>query len=343
MKPLTRREFLKYSGVSLGLLALPRPYLFANEPMLRDGLTSQAAPTPLGRIATWRLALREEPSPDANFVEWKYRNDIMPLKSAVEGKAPWPSNAIWYETGGGYIHSGYVQPVVDAPQSEVIAPVPEPGFWAEVCVPIAEARWRPNSSYVARRLYYQTVYRVIAAESDDEAIWWYRIQEGLTHSPGYYVRASSLRRIPPEALTPISPGHPDKRLQINIGDQTLTCFEGSRDVFHTRIASGVYGMGTPLGEFHVLYQRHTRRMVGGGDNDRYDLPGVPFPVYFTWRGVAIHGTYWHNDYGRRHSHGCINVTSEAARWIFRWIEPHVEYGTYTLRTPPGEGTRVVVI
>ena len=130
---------------------------------------------------------------------------------------------------------------------------------------------------------------------------------------------------------------------INIGDQTLTCFEGDQVVFDTRIASGVYGLGTPLGEFRILLQRHTRRMIGGAADDRYDLPGVAFPVYFTWSGVAIHGTYWHNDYGRRHSHGCVNVTSEDARWIFRWVEPHVAYEEYTLRSPAGEGTRVVVV
>jgi hypothetical protein len=338
MDPINRRDFLTHGSASLALLALPNLMLFDDIP------DTKAAPAPFGRIATWwGQVVRTEPTQGADVVASKRRDDVIPLHAAVLGDPPWPSNPVWYQTEGGYIHSGYVQPVENAPQGEVVTEVAEPGFWAEVCIPIAEARWRPNSPYVSYKLYYSTVYRVVDAVADEEGEWWYQLQNGLTWSPGPYVPARSMRRIPPEALAPISPGHPDKRLVINIGDQRLTCLEGEEPVFETRIASGVYGLGTPLGEFRVLIQRHTRRMIGGSEDDRYDLPGVPFPVYFTWSGVAIHGTYWHNDYGRRHSHGCVNVTSAAARWIFRWVEPQVPYGEYTLRSPRGEGTRVTVI
>jgi lipoprotein-anchoring transpeptidase ErfK/SrfK len=336
VRTMNRRQFLALSGAASLLAAFPRS-LFPVAPL------SQAAPAPLGRVATWwRQTVHTEPSQNAPFVASKGRDEIIPLYAAVVGEAPWPTNPIWYQTSGGYIHSGYVQPVEDAPQSEIIAPVEEPGFWAEVCVPVAEATWQPGSPYVAYRLYHGTVYRVIRAVGDG-GDWFYQLQDGLTWSPGPFVPTRSLRRIPAEQLTPISPGRPDKTIRINIADQRLTCLEGRHPVFTTRIASGVHGLGTPLGEFQILLQRHTNRMVGGGSDDPYDLPGVPFPVYFTWSGVAIHGTYWHNDYGRRHSHGCVNVTSEAARWVFRWAQPHVPYGEHTLRSPRGEGTRVVVV
>ena len=55
----------------------------------------------------------------------------------------------------------------------------------------------------------------------------------------------------------------------------------------------------------------------------FDLPGVPWVSYFTERGVAFHGTYWHNDYGRPRSHGCVNLTPAAAKWIYRWTNPVV--------------------
>ncbi len=338
MQPLSRRDFITGSAASLALLALP-------DIPLREGvLRRNSPPARYGRVATWWWqAVRSEPSQSADWVAWKGRDEVVPLYAAVLGEAPWPSNPVWYRTKGGYIHSGYVQPAEKAPQREVVAEVDEGGFWAEVCVPVAEARWVPAGPYVAHKLYYGTVYRVVGAVEDEEGDWWYRLQEGVSWSPGPYVLARSLRRILPEELVPISPGRPDKRVQISIADQRLTCFEGTRSVFSTRMASGVHGLGTPLGEFRVLIQRHTRRMRGGGDDDWYDLPGVPFPVYFTWTGVAIHGTYWHNDYGRRHSHGCVNLTSEAARWVFRWVEPQVPYTEYTLRSPAGEGTRVVVI
>ncbi len=338
MQSFSRREFLACGAASVALFTLPRV-------QLDDFLPgAEPPPAPLGRITPWwRQAVRTLPSGDADVVSWRQRDDVIPLYAAVAGDAPWPTNPIWYLTTGGYIHSGYVQPVEDAPQSEVMTEVEPPGFWAEVCVPIAEARWRPRSPYVARKLYHGTVYRVVRAVEDEEGDWWYQLHEGVTWSPGPYVPSSSVRRIRPEELTPISPGKPGKWVNISIPEQRLTCFEGERTVFRTPMSSGVYGTGTPLGEFRVVIQRHTRRMIGGTGSSRYDLPGVAFPVYFTFTSMAIHGTYWHNDYGRRHSAGCINLTNEAARWFFRWVEPHVPYTEYTLRSPGSEGTRVVVV
>ena len=55
----------------------------------------------------------------------------------------------------------------------------------------------------------------------------------------------------------------------------------------------------------------------------YDLPGVPWNSYITESGIAIHGTYWHNYYGRPRSHGCINLTPQAAKWVFLWTMPFV--------------------
>ena len=67
-------------------------------------------------------------------------------------------------------------------------------------------------------------------------------------------------------------------------------------------------------------------MWGGivGDEGSFDLPGIPWVSYFTTGGVAFHGTYWHNDYGAPRSHGCVNVTSEDAKWLFRWSMPYAD-------------------
>jgi hypothetical protein len=336
LNQMNRREFLKLGGATLAGLALP------GTQSLQAASARQAPARPLGRIIIWRQPIRAEPAPGAEWITWKYRDEVIPLYEEVTGEAPWPTNPVWYRTEGGFIHSGYVQPVENALQSEVMTEVPESGFWAEVSVPFAEARWRPNSPYVARKLYYQTVYRVVNAVQDEAGEWWYQLKEGITYVPGPYVPTKSVRRIPAGALAPISVGREDKWMQIKIGDQTLTCFEGDNAVFSTRAATGLWRTATPHGEFRVLYKRHTRRMIGGDEGDRYDLPGVPFPVYFTWNGVAIHGTYWHNDYGRRHSHGCVNLSSDAARWVFRWVDPVTTYDTYTEKAE-GNGTRVVVV
>ena len=342
MEKISRRQFLNYSLLSAaGMLMPTEPWSLAELPQNPSILT--APPAPLGRLTTWRQTIRAEPSPRAEWVGYRRYNDVISLYEQVEGVAPWPSNPIWYQTDEGYIHSGYVQPVENRPQGSVIQDVPETGFWAEVCVPIAEARWRPSSTYVSRRLYYETVYRVVDAVQDEVGAWWYQIHEGMTWAPGLYVPASTLRPISPDELAPISPGRADKRVQIDLSTHRLSCIEGEHEVYSAPFASGLPGTRTPKGEFHVIIKRHTRRMTGGEGDDYYDLPGVPFPVYFTWSGVAIHGTYWHNDYGRPKSHGCVNVPSKDAKWIFRWTSPILPYTTYSEQYTNGEGTRVVVI
>jgi len=339
MQTMNRRDFIKCAGAALAWLALPRA------PLLADRPASGALPTTsLGRIATWwRQAVRSEPSKGAEWVAWKRRDDVIPLYAAVVGQAPWPNNPIWYQTEEGFIHSGYVQPVENTPSTEVVAEVAEPGFWAQVCVPIAEARWQPTNYYVGYKLYYGTVYRVVGATADGDGNWWYQLKEGVTYAPGPYVPAWSVRRIPPEEMAPISPGRSDKWIEINIDAQALTCIEGKTAVFSTRISSGAAGTATPRGEHRVLYKRHTRRMAGGSGEGRYDLPGIAFPVYFTRSAVAVHGTYWHNDFCRRHSHGCVNVTNQAAQWIFRWTDPLVPYGEYEMYATPETATRIVVV
>jgi hypothetical protein len=342
MHTMNRREFLKRTGAAMAWLTLPR--LTGPIDLPHERPATQAPPASLGRVATWwRQAVRKEPSQQAEWVAWKTRDEILTLYAAIAGEAPWPNNPLWYQTEGGFIHSGYVQPVENTPSAEVIAEVAEPGFWAQVCVPIAEARWSPTSLYVGYKLYYGTVYRVVGATLDEDGNWWYRLKEGITYSPGPYVPAWSVRRIPPEAMAPISPGRTDKWVEINLANQTLTCLEGQAAVFKTGISSGTWGTATPRGEHRILYKRHTSRMIGGDEGSRYDLPGVAFPVYFTWSAVAIHGTYWHNDFCRPHSHGCVNVTNDAARWIFRWVEPVVAYDEYEKRSTPEEGTTVVVV
>ncbi len=336
---LSRRQFLRRSALIAGVFLFPDipPSLLRNRPL------SQPAPAPLGRIATWHWqTVHAEPSLESEELTWKTYDEIIPLRYAIEGEAPWPSNPIWYRTTEGFIHSGFVQPVKDAPQGEVVRHVREPGFWAQVTVPIAETRWEPGGG-LARKLYYGTVYRVVETVYDEDGTPWYRLQEGLAWSPGPYVLASSLRHISAAELLPLSPGRTDKWIQIDLANQNLACFEGDTPVFATRISSGASGTRTPPGEYHVLYKRHTQRMTGGEGEDAYDLPGVPFPTYFTDAGHAIHGTYWHNDFGQPHSHGCVNVPNDAAQWVFCWSEPAVPYSEHTRRFDRGSGTLIVIV
>jgi len=339
MRHLTRRNFLVLGGsFALGLAGRHLRVAAA----LPDYEELLDPPTPLGRITTWRWqTLHSEPSFGSKVLGSRIYDDVVRLRATVVGEAPWPSNPTWYLTDGGFIHSAFVQPVRDEPQTDVLRAISPPGIWVQVCVPYTDAYWQPGGERRARRLYYGTVYRAVASELHSDQSRWYRLQEGiiLGSTLGPYVPAQSVRQVQPEDLAPLSPGLKDKWILISIGEQQLVCLEDDVPVFQTRVASGVHDRATPLGEFRVFLKRHASRMTG----DDYDLPGVAFPVYFTRSGVAIHGTYWHNDYGQRHSHGCVNVTNEAAQWIFRWAEPQVPYTSHNLQVSGDAGTRVVVV
>lgn len=73
------------------------------------------------------------------------------------------------------------------------------------------------------------------------------------------------------------------------------------------------------------------------------MPGVGFPIFLTWDGVAIHTAYWHNDFGTKRSHGCPNVPAAVSRWVWRWTSPFAPYNLAYYNTPRNmTGTRVIV-
>lgn len=124
----------------------------------------------------------------------------------------------------------------------------------------------------------------------------------------------------------------------------VTAFEGETMVFSSRCSSGGKGTRTPTGEFFTYHKGPSVHMNNQDEDTKnhYDLPGVPWCTFFTGYGNAFHGTYWHNDYGRPRSHGCVNLPSEDAKWIYRWSRPNVPTGEDYLHLP-GEGTRVQIV
>ena len=335
---ITRREFLKISGAAAVLPLFSGPFRFD----LKANL--DPAPASLGRITTGlRQAIRSTASPKGDFIGWKVYNDIIPLYASTIGDPLWPSNPIWYETDGGFIHSGYVQPVENTPTSNIVLNIEPSGVWTQVCVPLAVTRSSPTATWAGTKLYYGSVYRAVKTTIDPKGMAWYQLQDGIAFRPGPYVPASMMRYISPAELEPLSVGVADKRLEVDVKEQQLTAFEGDTPVFNTRIASGYGRNFTPKGEHFVIRKQPTSYMIGGIGSDYYNLPGVAFPVYFTYSGVATHGTYWHNDFGRPRSHGCVNVTNRSAQWLFRWTEPAVAYTEPRLLIKRGEGTKVVVV
>jgi hypothetical protein len=203
------------------------------------------------------------------------------------------------------------------------------------------------------RLYYQSTAWVEGVERGSDGRLWYRLLDDLL-KVNYYVRAEHLRRIEPEELTPLSPDIPpeQKRIEVSLPRQELLAFERDRLVFRTSISSGVpdrqppgsngIPTDTPTGQFYIDKKMPLRHMGDGrltANLEAYELPGVPWTSFFHETGVAFHGTYWHNDYGRQKSHGCVNMRPEEAKWLFRWSTPAIEPDTML---EWGYGTNVFV-
>lgn len=305
-------------------------------------------PPMLGRVEANRIRIFEGPRVDSPSIRNIYLFYIMPIYRAVRGDVYAPSfqNDVWFDIGEGYVHSSHVVPcreIYNAVETDV-----GDGFWGELTVPMVWLHVGPSLS--SKRYDYRagfgTTFWVQEVQTDDEGRQWYKLLDDFEESQPWWVIAQYVRRVSPAEFAPINPHVEDKRMQIDILNQTLTCFENNLPVYQTRLASGTefaddegnsFDFSTPAGTYNVQRKRPSRHMVGGeAIDDYYNLPGVPWDTYFTFTGAAIHGTYWHNDYGRGRSHGCINVTSDAAKWVYRWSQPYLTYEEDYRWTEPGE-------
>ena len=116
------------------------------------------------------------------------------------------------------------------------------------------------------------------------------------------------------APRPPAPGPVSGRwIDVDISSQRLTAYQGNAAVFSTLVSTGLPRTPTVIGRFRVYTKLRSTRMRGPG----YDLPGVPYTMYF-YKGYGIHGTYWHNNFGRPMSHGCVNMRTQDAAWLFSW-------------------------
>jgi len=105
-----------------------------------------------------------------------------------------------------------------------------------------------------------------------------------------------------------------KWIEVIIAEQRLIAWENGRAVMSASVSTGVRHTPTPRGVFRIYSKRIKQRMRGAD----YDLPNVPYVMYFRRGGYAFHGTYWHNQFGRPMSHGCVNLPTRAAAWLYRW-------------------------
>ena len=322
MTQLSRREFLKLTGSLLGGMVLT-PFL----PRLTDFDDSN-----LVRVAIESVSIYKEPSDESAIVgQWR-RDELVHVYEEVVAEEP-SYNPVWYRVWGGFMHRARL-PRVRVRYNTPLNAVRETGQIAEVTVPYTQSvrlvrgEWQPFY-----RLYYESTHWVMGVEPGPDGQPWYKLLDELLEI-NYYVPAIHMRPIPDEEIAPISPEVPfeKKRIEVDLRAQTLMAYEYDQVVFATKISSGLlYSLPgvsiptkTPSGRFNIENKYPSKHMGDGSleaSIDAYELAGVPWTCFFTEQGHAFHGTWWHDNYGVPMSHGCINMRTPEAKWLFRWARP----------------------
>lgn len=157
---------------------------------------------------------------------------------------------------------------------------------------------------------------------------WYRVKKDSyirypERARGTWYIASHLVRVTesPKVETAHAPKKNGKYIIVDISSQKLYAYEGTHLALTANVSTGLKATPTPKGTFHIFKKQPSRYMQGplpGISKKVYDLPGVPWTMYFTKQGAAIHGTYWHNNFGKPSSNGCVNLPVSTAAWLYDW-------------------------
>lgn len=155
---------------------------------------------------------------------------------------------------------------------------------------------------------------------------WLRYPERLKGD--WYVSADHVRVLLDEGdKTTWEDGHATtsiKSITVDRSEQMLYAFEGNELFLEAAISTGLELTPTPRGTFTIFKKMPSRYMQGPlpnlVDQSYYDLPGVPWNLYFTNGGAVIHGAYWHNSFGSRYSHGCVNLPVDTAHKLYAWAD-----------------------
>jgi hypothetical protein len=328
---INRREFLKKA-----FLYPAGAYCLLGNGFIRDlPMTQKRQGTEkLGRVLYDDINSHVLPSSESKAVDNYSFNDLVPYEQEISVKNGLSKNEIWVQLpDSNYMLYKHLQPVEER-LNEVISDISTSGQLAEVTVPYTNAvmnKWdgqhQENEDQI---FFYGSTHWVYGLGKDEDGGLYYLVKEDRWDD-SYYVNATHMRLIGDDELEPISANIDDSRksIRISLRDQYLVAYQDNEPVLISALSSGQLSgdvdLTTPTGDFFINYKRPSRHMVhsdriGINDNELY---GVPWVSYFTDSGIALHGTYWHNDFSQPNSHGCINLPIPTARWLYLWTMPTV--------------------
>jgi lipoprotein-anchoring transpeptidase ErfK/SrfK len=141
----------------------------------------------------------------------------------------------------------------------------------------------------------------------------------------------------------------ERYIEVDLSEQKLKAWDGGNLFLETPISTGLPWWPTPQGEFRIWIKLRYTRMEGGEGRYYYNLPNVPYVMYFQndqipgWRGYGLHGAYWHNSFGTPRSHGCVNLPIPQAEKLYYWTTPTLPEGqSSTYASSENVGTRIII-
>lgn len=352
---ISRRDFMKMAALGMGCIslnALRRPFSLPDFPDYDR----------LGRVCAGKVILKAKPDIDSQDVGVLYEDAVVPWLHEVVGSRPLWHSQRFIETPDGYIYAPNLQPVRNEP-NHPLSSFPDGeqvGMWVEVSVPYADlildnppprSPWLRNAAQP--RVYYSQILWVDKIKTDEQNQIWYRINERYGgYGDIFWVEAEALRPLTPQEISPIHPDVEDKRVEVDVTYQTMSCYEGEHEVYFARVSTGSKfdAQGNPVDEWstpvgpHLIWRKMVSvHMSGGTTGGGYDLPGIGWTSLFSGNGVAIHSTFWHNNFGVPMSHGCVNARPEDAKWVFRWTMPSAPYESGDVTVSGSGSTKVIVV
>ena len=305
---LKRRDFLKMGGLALGGLAL-KPWqdnLLAPEYVGESGM--------LGRVTLDRIRIRSGPSTNAEQVGELREDQVLPWLREVVGYVENHPNQRWVETPLGYVWSPFLQKtysVINTPITALPNTAAGPGMWVQTTEPVVNVQLenlvaympltqRQMGTFGGPRVYYSQIFWVDQTRVDNNGKVWYRLTEIVGNAGDvFWGPAEAFRPMTAEEVAPISPEVTggDKYIEVNLRLQTLSAYEYGREVFFARVSTGRLDAETPTGNnFYPRQKSISARLGGANAGAAWDLGGIGFTTLFIGSGVALHSTFWHNQY-----------------------------------------------
>ena len=205
-----------------------------------------------------------------------------------------------------------------------------PYYNTGVCV---NMRSGPGAQYpVVLRLRTGVVLKVAGSVVEDGHTWYKigfddtlrypeRVQGDWYVADGDYLRLFTDQGVQelPSMISILGP----KRIVVDVSEQMLYAYDGDTLFMKEPVSTGLELTPTARGTFIIYRKTPSRYMQGpipGVSDQYYDLPGVPWDLYFTTGGAVIHGAYWHDHFGEPYSHGCVNLPPQEAKALYYWAD-----------------------